>query len=82
VQHCQQCGSARVFRSRCRNAIERLRFRITGQHPFRCHQCQWRGWRSERWDPSDEIDLCSTMRRAETPPLPAEELDRLDPHGA
>ena len=27
--------------------IERLRFNITGQLPFRCHRCDWRGWRKD-----------------------------------
>jgi hypothetical protein len=27
--------------------MERLRRRITGRVPFRCHACNWRGWRDE-----------------------------------
>ena len=27
--------------------MERLRFNVTGRVPFRCHQCNWRGWRRD-----------------------------------
>lgn len=27
--------------------MERVRRRITGRVPFRCHDCNWRGWREE-----------------------------------
>jgi hypothetical protein len=27
--------------------IERLRCRLTGRVPFRCHACDWRGWRRD-----------------------------------
>jgi hypothetical protein len=27
--------------------VERLRRRLTGRVPCRCHACNWRGWRRE-----------------------------------
>ena len=44
--HCPTCGSARVYLSRLRGFLERLRQVLTGMHPVRCHQCGWRRWRS------------------------------------
>jgi hypothetical protein len=36
-----------VYHSRPRSWFERLRRRLTGYEPFRCHACGWRGWRPE-----------------------------------
>ena len=27
--------------------MERVRRRLTGRVPYRCHACNWRGWRDE-----------------------------------
>jgi hypothetical protein len=43
--NCPVCGSPRVFPSRLRNSIERLRQMLTEKQPYRCHQCGWRRWR-------------------------------------
>lgn len=42
---CPACSSTRVFPSRLRNGIERLRQRLTEKQPYRCHECGWRKWR-------------------------------------
>ena len=44
---CPRCGSADVHHSRLRSWIETLRVSVTGRAPFRCHHCDWRGWRRE-----------------------------------
>lgn len=44
---CPACESPRVFRSRTRTALERLRRQFTMKRPFRCHACNWRGWGTE-----------------------------------
>lgn len=41
---CPSCGSARVYPSHLRTAIERLRQMMTDKQPYRCHQCGWRRW--------------------------------------
>jgi len=53
--HCPRCGSEDVHHSRFRTWIDRLRFNITGQVPFRCHQCDWRGWRQDRSRPGESL---------------------------
>ena len=35
---CPQCGKLKVFRSRRKNFLEKLRSRF-GRYPFRCHAC-------------------------------------------
>src|SRR4029453_6556421 len=39
------CGSVRVSQWRLRNAVERLRQKLTDRQPYRCHECDWRKWR-------------------------------------
>ena len=42
---CPACGSPRVYSSRLRGLLERLRQTVTGRQPVRCHDCGWRRWR-------------------------------------
>ena len=42
---CPECGKASLHHSLPRSLIERVRRRLTGRVPFRCHACDWRGWR-------------------------------------
>jgi len=39
---CPECGKLRVFRSRRKNLMEKLRSRLFGRYPFRCHACGFR----------------------------------------
>jgi len=43
-QQCPRCGHAELRRSRARTVIERLRRGVSRERPFRCQECQWRGW--------------------------------------
>ena len=43
---CPECGAA-IHHSRPRSWFERLRRRVTGRVPYRCHNCNWRGWRDD-----------------------------------
>ena len=76
---CPACGSARVYPSRLRNVVERLRQSVTDKQPVRCHQCGWRRWRDvvlhEENGPVRPDDL-RTGRSG--PPVSAQDLDRLD----
>jgi hypothetical protein len=43
--------------------VERVRRRLTGRVPYRCHACNWRGWRDEFGlgiDPPREIHRALT----------------------
>lgn len=76
---CPSCGSARVYPSRLRNVVERLRQNLTDKQPFRCHQCGWRRWREvvvrEEAAPVAPKDL----RTGRVPaPLSSNDLDQLD----
>jgi len=44
---CPACGSNRVFRSKSRGYLERVRRQFTMKRPYRCHACNWRGWAAE-----------------------------------
>jgi hypothetical protein len=41
---CPECGGGKVYRSRYRSWLERMRRRISARHPYRCWDCDWRGW--------------------------------------
>jgi hypothetical protein len=62
MERCPECGSPRVFRSKTRSAFERLRRRFTVKRPYRCHECNWRGWAldgTQSVSPSDVPDAPS-----------------------
>ena len=75
---CPACGSARVYSSRLRGFLERLRQMVTGMHPVRCHQCGWRRWRNVIDQDSAPIvpDDLRTGRTAA--PLSNREIDQID----
>jgi C4-type Zn-finger protein len=76
---CPLCGSARVYPSRLRNIVERLRQSVTDKQPVRCHECGWRRWRDvvvhEEHGPVRPDDLRTGRTVA---PVSASDLDRLD----
>jgi hypothetical protein len=77
---CPSCSSPRVYPSRVRNGLETLRHRLTDKQPYRCHACNWRGWRaieSRPPDPEVQPDDLRTGRSA--PPVSSADLDPLDP---
>ena len=43
-QYCPSCVSTRVYRSRARNLVERVRRNLSAERLFRCDGCGWRGW--------------------------------------
>jgi hypothetical protein len=44
AERCHRCGSSNLRRSRARNILEQLRKSRTQKRPYRCHDCDWRGW--------------------------------------
>jgi hypothetical protein len=69
---CPTCGRPTLHHSQPRTWIERLRRRVTSRVPFRCHTCQWRGWRRE---PAQAAAGLREIHRA----LTDSELARLEP---
>jgi len=77
---CPRCASGRVYPSRLRNGLERLRQKMTDRQPYRCHECNWRKWREVEFltaDPDVRPEDLSTGRRVT--PLATSEVDPLDP---
>lgn len=77
---CPRCASARVYPSRLRNGLERLRQLLTERQPYRCHECNWRKWRAVEFRPRNpdvRPDDLRTARGAD--PLTSTDVDRLDP---
>jgi hypothetical protein len=77
---CPRCASARVYPSRLRGGLERLRQKMTDRQPYRCHECGWRKWRDvEFLSPSPDVkpeDLRSGQRSG---PVSSSDVDELDP---
>lgn len=77
--NCPECGSTRVFPSRLRNGLERLRQVLTGTQPYRCHQCNWRKWRDVEIHADHEDVRPDDLRTGRTPePVSPSEIDSLD----
>ena len=76
---CPACGSPRVFPSRLRNSLERLRHLLTDKQPYRCHECGWRRWSELRVHPERPDVHPEDLRTGRMPkPLTSTELDQLD----
>ena len=76
---CPKCAKS-LHRSRTRSRWETFRRLLTGKRPYRCHGCNWRGWRHDMdpvelgsWaDLADDDSGSSPSRRPEL------DLDALD----
>lgn len=76
---CPACGSTRVFPSRLRNAVERLRQMVSERQPHRCHRCGWRKWRDvEVYPDSPDVRPDDLRTGRQSPPVSPTDLDRLD----
>jgi hypothetical protein len=81
VPHCPNCQSTRLRRSATRSRWERWRKEITGKRPYRCCECNWRGWkqtnfvehaapsRDPRMNPPEPPNLRGTMLARPNPRL-------------
>jgi hypothetical protein len=77
---CAACGSTRVFPSRLRNAIERLRQALTEKQPYRCHDCESRKWRDVEVRPESPDVRPEDLRTGRVPDgMSSTDIDRLDP---
>jgi uncharacterized protein with PIN domain len=68
---CPRCNG-KVHHSRPRSWLERLRRRVTRRVPYRCHTCNWRGWRKDVKPRPQEL------RRTDRA-LTDAEIERLEP---
>lgn len=77
---CPRCASARVYPSRLRNGLERIRQKVTDRQPYRCHECSWRRWREVEFlsaNPDVKPEDLRTGRGVA--PVSTTEVDQLDP---
>lgn len=44
MTRCPSCSSARIYPSRLRSPVERVRRALTDRQPYRCHACGLRRW--------------------------------------
>jgi transposase-like protein len=77
---CPKCASTRVYPSRLRGQLERLRQKVTDKQPYRCHECGWRRWRDVEFMGASPDVAPDDLRTARGPaPLSSNEVDELDP---
>jgi hypothetical protein len=76
-ESCPGCGAHDLHHSRLSGRLERIRWRLTGRVPYRCHSCQWRGWRR-----GDSTRSSAEALRRIHRDLTDAELERLDPDRA
>lgn len=77
---CPRCASPRVYPSRLRNTVERLRQKVTDKQPYRCHECGWRKWRAVEFlgkNPDVQPDDLRTGRGPVE--ISPNDVDQLDP---
>jgi hypothetical protein len=79
MTRCPSCSSPRIYPSRLRSAIERVRRALTERQPYRCHACGYRGW-SEIRVPVETTEAGPDDLRTGVPgkPITMTDLDRLD----
>jgi hypothetical protein len=77
---CPRCGSTRIFPSRLRSLLERIRRAFTEKEPYRCRACRFRAWYPMAVPVARGPDAGPDELRTGTaaPPVTADDLDRLD----
>ena len=77
---CAACGSTRVFPSRLRNALERVRQALTDKQPCRCHDCESRKWFEVHVHPESPDVRPEDLRTSRVPDVVSTvDIDRFDP---
>jgi len=77
---CPRCASVRVYPSRLRNSLERLRQKLTDRQPYRCHECNWRKWREVEFLTSTADVQPEDLRTGRgTDQVSQNDVDQLDP---
>ena len=76
---CPACDSARVYPSRPRHFVERLRQSMTSKQPYRCHGCGWRQWLEVRiHEESADVHPEDLRTGKVARPVSSGDLDELD----
>jgi uncharacterized protein with PIN domain len=44
---CPKCNAEALHRSHAHSSLEEKRKKLSSKRPYRCHECQWRGWLEE-----------------------------------
>ena len=76
---CPRCASVRVYPSRLRNGVERLRQKLTDRQPYRCHECNWRKWREVEFHKGTDVKPEDLRTGRGVAQVSQNEVDRLDP---
>lgn len=77
---CPRCASARVYPSRLRNVVERVRQKVTERQPYRCHECGWRKWREvEFLSVNPDVSPEDLRTGHGLVPVSSADVDQLDP---
>ncbi len=77
---CPRCASVRVYPSRLRNGLERLRQKMTDRQPYRCHECSWRKWREVEFLSANPDVVPDDLRTGHGGgPVNQTDVDQLDP---
>jgi hypothetical protein len=77
---CPRCASTRVYPSRLRNSLERLRQKLTDRQPYRCHECTWRNWRDvEFLSANPDVTPDDLRTGSGVTPVSSKDVDQLDP---
>lgn len=79
MTNCPTCESARIYPSRLRSGIERVRRALTEHQPYRCHVCGFRGWGQIVVPLSTEDRDAEELRSGGVArPITPRDLERLD----
>lgn len=79
MTNCPTCASPRIYPSRLRSSVERIRRALTEHQPYRCHVCGFRGWSQILVPVSTQESDAEELRSGATAmPITPRDLDRLD----
>lgn len=79
MTRCPACSSVRIYPSRLRSAMERVRRALTDKQPYRCHACGYRGWNEIRVPvETAEAGPDDLRTGVSAKPITATDLDQLD----
>ena len=82
MTRCPACTSPRVYPSRLRSPVERIRRALTERQPYRCHACGFRGWSEILVPVTDGESTSDALRTGGTAaPVTSRDLDSLDGPG-